>query len=423
MPPNTEVRWGRTGSQVEPPEVKKDAGNKSGRPEAAQYLNWMFDRFGAGASLDRLDDSLLYMPLYNSLDVERGVGTVAFTRSTLATYLDRYGVIRNAAADVPRFEQNGLLMEGASTNLLLRSQEFETSAWAKNDCTITPDDIAAPTGSVNADKMAANSTGNFFIFNTVTATTADKTFTFSVWLKHGTFTKNINLRIREGDGSGDVSILITTLTTEWQRFEVTKTFPSDAVANVQCFIDPVTDHSSGDYFYVWGAQFEELPFPSSYMHTAGSTVTRTTDECSITPTDNVPLQANTMAFLADIDLLGHNAQNQYVFRVVGETNRIIQAQRASSSDRLHLFYGDQNVTSGQKLNAGQTYRVGLTHDGAGVASVWIDGVKKATAPTADVSESLGTFIGIGTPSDQLFGHITNFRIYDRALTDQEMSVA
>jgi len=50
-----------------------------------------------------------------SLAVLRGLGAVTFSRAvttTANTYIDRYGVFKSAGLDVPRFEKEGLLLEG-----------------------------------------------------------------------------------------------------------------------------------------------------------------------------------------------------------------------------------------------------------------------------------------------------------------------
>ena len=67
---------------------------------------------------------LLDIPLKNSLALKQGVGSVVFTRATTGTFIDRYGVLQTAAIDEARFEKEGLLIEGASTNLLTYSQDF-----------------------------------------------------------------------------------------------------------------------------------------------------------------------------------------------------------------------------------------------------------------------------------------------------------
>ena len=70
---------------------------------------------------------------------------VTFTRAGEATYWDADGVLQTAAVDMPRLDHDpatgaarGLLIEGASTNNLLRSADVDTAEWnGRSDFTIT----------------------------------------------------------------------------------------------------------------------------------------------------------------------------------------------------------------------------------------------------------------------------------------------
>ncbi|HFN8139155.1 TPA: phage tail protein, partial [Escherichia coli] len=55
---------------------------------------------------------------------------VKFKRASKATYINKSGVLTEAAIDEPRFERDGLLIEGQRTNLLLNSTN--PSKWNKS---------------------------------------------------------------------------------------------------------------------------------------------------------------------------------------------------------------------------------------------------------------------------------------------------
>ncbi|MDY7841863.1 hypothetical protein UXA24_12880 [Aeromonas caviae] len=81
-----------------------------------------------------LSDSLRLITGYGR-DVLVGSDVVArmvnFSRSTTATYIGKDGLLKTAAANEPRFEKEGLLIEGQSTNLVPWSSGYngETPAW------------------------------------------------------------------------------------------------------------------------------------------------------------------------------------------------------------------------------------------------------------------------------------------------------
>ena len=64
-----------------------------------------------------LPQPLCFMPLSNDLSLSPGVGVATFTRSTTGTYVDKVdGLVKTAAIDAARFEQNGVLIEGGKVN-------------------------------------------------------------------------------------------------------------------------------------------------------------------------------------------------------------------------------------------------------------------------------------------------------------------
>ncbi|HDX8614909.1 TPA: hypothetical protein RQN55_001049 [Aeromonas dhakensis] len=76
-----------------------------------------------------LSDSLRMITGYGR-DVLVGSDVVArmvnFSRSTTATYIGKDGLLKTAAANEPRFEKEGLLIEGQSTNLIPTSATLTT---------------------------------------------------------------------------------------------------------------------------------------------------------------------------------------------------------------------------------------------------------------------------------------------------------
>jgi hypothetical protein len=167
---------------------------------------------------------------------------------------------------------NGTLMGAPiTTNLALYSQQFDNAAWTfLANATVTPNSTAAPDGTTTADTLVRTATGNHFIGQPVTGTFASKTLTFSVWLRAGTLTGNIVLRIRDG-GSTEYGNAVVTPTSTWTRYTVTGTFPGGAAANCYFYIDPANDTgSAGDTLFMWGAQLEIGSSATTYVPTTSS---------------------------------------------------------------------------------------------------------------------------------------------------------
>lgn len=64
------------------------------------------------------------------------------------------------AVDVPAITADGLLIEGAATNVLQQSQALENATWGKALLTATADQGTAPDGTMTADKLADSATTN-----------------------------------------------------------------------------------------------------------------------------------------------------------------------------------------------------------------------------------------------------------------------
>ena len=88
---------------------------------------------------------------------------ITFTRSTIATYVGRDGLIKYAGVNEPRFDHDpdtleslGLLIEESRTNIALYSQEFNNVYWNKSGggnpgTAVTANQAVAPDGTITAD--------------------------------------------------------------------------------------------------------------------------------------------------------------------------------------------------------------------------------------------------------------------------------
>ena len=150
------------------------------------------------------------------------------------------------------------MIEEASTNLIAYSYTYENASWANTNVTVSDGGISAPDSTINASTFTA-SAGNGTVL--LTANTGTNAQTYSVFLKRKTGIGTIQITADSG-----VSYTTTALSTDWRRFTVTAT-----AATQKCGIKIVTNT---DAIYVWGSQFENIPFASSFIPTTTATLTR-----------------------------------------------------------------------------------------------------------------------------------------------------
>jgi len=243
-----------------------------------------------------------------SLRSRIGNQQVEFTRGSTATYTDESGIIRTAAQDEARFDYDsdgnslGLLIEESRTNLTLHSEDFTNAAWSHGAETLhSANQAVAPDGTTTADLIYPNSTG---FARTISQNygNANGTYTVSVFAKAGgrnfIYVYNAQGNAKAwfnlstgAKGSADAGITgydIIDYGNGWYRCWVS----TNSTTARYFFLGPADGDNSTEVtasgtngIYVWGAQFEAGAFPTSYIPTSGSTVTRSADVASMTGTN------------------------------------------------------------------------------------------------------------------------------------------
>lgn len=366
-------------------------------------------------AVGNINNPLLDIPLKNNLTLKQGVGTVTFTRSTTATYLDRYGIIQASAIDTPRFEKEGLLIEGASTNKILHSEDFTNAVWTTLG-TITSRTVnfgTSPRGDTTSTRIVFGAT-NSAVRQVVTSVVGSDE-TGSLWVK-GTAAETIQLSV--GDGV-DIVNYLHTLSGDWERIEETVTAPTLTTSYLS--INTYGGATALD-IEVWGGQSEELPLASSYIPTTTASVTRDADKATIEYVDNIPDKLNSLTVIVDNSILGVNSENQTLMYV--NANAYLRMVRSSDGGLNFLASGNSTdrakelsvpATKIRSCGVFDTVSNILYRDGVNVA----EDLSSIPITGSNVNIQLGR----ETTTKYLFGHISSFRIYDRALTDREVALA
>jgi len=236
---------------------------------------------------------------------------ITFTRASTGTYIDESGIIRTAAANEARFDHDGdgnslgLLIEESRTNYFTNSSN---PTWTTLNSgtgtlpTITAVSDAAPDGTTNSvqrfqfDRGAGNTAANFSLASYI-ATVASDFYSNTLWMKSND-ANSYTIQMYDANGGIGNEFVVTPT---WQRFSIdgSTTFKnSNHTATTAPMIVfglrnqpdynsyPVgnTNSQTADIL-AWGPQIEAGSFPTSYIPTSGSTVTRSADVASMTGTN------------------------------------------------------------------------------------------------------------------------------------------
>lgn len=378
----------------------------------------------------------VWAPLSDSLRLLTGFGRdvlvgsdvvarmVNFSRSTTATYIGKDGQLKTAAANEPRFEKEGLLLEGQSTNLLIWSDDMSKLIQVNTSVSagvITGDGAAGVQTRIEYGGVIPVGVSGYTI-------TAEYDPSQSMGI--------VQLRVG-GDESGWVEDsspvtledstrkMVRTITADgWVRVSVTSKVASSNSAIRINFA--AKGRASGNVSTVGltakvrRVQVEALPFASSYIPTNGAAVTRAADVCWI------PNALNVTPDYGDITIAMEVRRNLTIPSSVFPRAIHISDRQfvVADSARIMARGGGVEQVNISTAAPGTRERIAATIKGNTIAC-FLNGTKATLpqTPILPVSNGTSCFIGSRNGLDGLFGHVRNVRIWQRTLSDEQIKAA
>lgn len=374
--------------------------------------------------------------------------SMTFTRSSTATYIDKSGVLQTAAINEPRFERDGLLMEGQSTNYFLNSDD--PSKWAGKAASLTATAINdGATQAVTMKAVCNNAVNNLVLIQSSAVTLADgDAFTVSARFK-GTYGRFRFRIVKDSTFFGEARFLFSTGATTGTSggLSVTTKTGSDGytyatatltgatagvyVAQIYAMPEDVDTNNIpvGTEFYIQTVQFEKNAIPTSYIPTGAAAVTRAGEQLNLQPQGNVgysrldDIFSRTLAleFTVDkflqpttgaayVDFLANvGARNDIIIR--GVASQLISYRSSGGIAIPNITYPFNRKIYVQTIDVANNNTVTGYFDGKSTT-------RDGNSPTGPTSSS--TSIRFNSNSFAVY-HIRNFRIWHRVLTPNQIN--
>ncbi|RXC39382.1 prophage tail fiber N-terminal domain-containing protein, partial [Escherichia coli] len=397
-----------------------------------------------------------------------GDKVVKFKRASTATYINKSGVFSVAKIDEPRFEKEGLLIEGQRTNYFVKSN---TPAEWTSTSNIDKTNNGVDEFGFSYAKMRTkdNMTGQSSALSLHTCS-ASRGIDVSGDNKYCTVSCRVKapdglrcrLRFEKYDGSvytflGDAYLTFGTLIIEktggaanriaatatkdpvtgWIFYEATiEAVEGETLIGAMIQYAPkkggITE--AGDYIYLATPQFENGGCASSFVITTTAPATRSSDMVTI-PTEN-NIYNRPLTCLVEVnrnwgDIPPNVAPRIFDFSGVPPIESITYAFNTTEKYYGQLYmqtYKASTSTYVSSVFAGRTdvrkFIGGFNIYSDGTKRVVSNGEATKTMKTEWTGVKTRTFIRIGgqatSGTRHLFGHLRNLRLWHKELTDAQM---
>ena len=389
-------------------------------------------KFGNGTWATKKGSTLAYS------DTNNAFKPLPFTttRDSIGTRVNKEGLIEVVGNDIPRIDytdstEGALLLENSATNLFEYSEDFSNSYWSKIGSgsgiapIVTAEYAISPDGTQNATRVqfdavgSTNSDRSGLVRNF--AFTTGQTYSISCWVKSTNETNQIIQFRLAGSQVSEEQIA----TSEWKLYTATFTATASVTDNFGMQIRGINSVNESDIL-IYGMQLELSNYPTSYIPTSGSTVTRQADTASGSGNSEVFNDSEGVLF-ADISGLvdGGTSRRISLTDVSGSTFlNLVSIELDELSGVLKAFVSDNSTIGTLQGNIIQTQynKIALKYNASSI-SLYVNGFELDSNNTPNLPSGLKILDfnnGQSNQTSEFYGKTKELGYYDATLTDSEL---
>lgn len=404
----------------------------------------------------------LYIPLNDSLSIERGYGnndkidvsnaqdgsvivnlpskSVEFSRASERSFVNKSGVIDVAPEDAPSIGGNGLGLYQGVEYEILHSEDFSESVWNKNQISVNDNAIESPKNGVFASLVTDLDGGARYV-RQINSISSSKSYTASAFFKRGAQGSKCSIRLALTGGSANFGIvtydfdlkLITPpedtehygveyLGSDWIRLWVGyENTGLNTTADTRFYPGDPMSSSAGDSVYMWGPALTGGLFLPPYEKTEGTTKVSDPDIASVPTIGNMPAAGESFSILVDCKFPLASASTGRHSAIKTQGNGFYLKKRESNNVHFRLYtesgFGDVNVL----VNDTDLHKFGVSYSKeSSILRIYLDGnLSDESFVSSKVAYNLLGDIYFSDSLEPLNGSVKEVKFFHRELSSNE----
>ena len=324
------------------------------------------------------------------------------------------------------------ILEPQRTNLITYSEDFSQSYWTKNGSSVTGS-FVSPDGTNNATKLVENSSNaDHQIYRNVVTTTGS--FSSTIFVKpaerskirfsNGSNTFVVKFDLSNGTIISQVGATgnIVSMLNGWYKCTISWSVGSSSRQDF--FVGILDDNGNVIYqgngssgVYIWGAQLEQGSYPTSYIPTNGSAVTRAAETATGSG------DAATFNDSEGVLMFEGSAKNDAVSKRIsisdGSFSNRISLDYTQVTNTFNLYISNKLISVVFNVETNNKLAFKYKNNDC---SLFLNGFKVGVISSVTVPVGLDTlqFTDANETSSPFYGNTKQVQYYNSALTDSEL---